>query len=248
MHLRLQPEAATRGCNPRLQPHAPEAAAARAAGVPRCSSPASPWRARSATPSPCCCSAAGAPASRMARSQRPSSSSSPEPPAHSRRRRGRMGPPPSTCGRGSCSSCYRAFASGSKRAPRAPAAACPPLALWGGRLRSGHPQSLGSQLDLPRTRSCCATGWRASSLEVASSVCHSLEAPRSSDGSALGPGCSVLSRVEPEAHGSRRGAMAVVPPPSTSHSSRRSRVPHPRRTCSSSRAGWLGHSRRTPSL
>ena len=183
------------GCNPmrhrlqpthsRLQPHAPEAAAARAAGVPRCSSPASPWRARSATPSPCCCSAAGAPASRMARSQRPSSSSSPEPPARSRRRRGRMGPPPSTCGRGLCSSCYRAFASGSKRAPRAPAAACPPLALRGGRLRSGHPQSLGSQLDLPRTRSCCATGWRTSSLEVASSVRHSMEAPRFSDGSLL---------------------------------------------------------------
>jgi len=66
--------------------------------------------------------------------------------------------------------------------------------------------------------------------------------------SALGPGCSVLSRVEPEAHGLRRGRVAVVPPSSTSHSSRRSRVPHPRRTCSSSRADWLGHSRCTPSL
>ena len=171
LHLRLQPEAATRSS------HAPEAAAARAAGVPRCSSPASPWRAPSETPSPCCCSAAGAPASRMASSPRPSSSSSPEPPARSRRRLRRMGPPPSTCGRGLCSSCYRAFASGSKRASRTPAAACPPLALRGGRLRSGHPQRIWRQLELPRTKSCCATGWRTSSLDGASSVRHSLEAP-----------------------------------------------------------------------
>ena len=81
----------------------------------------------------------------------------------------------------------------------------------------------------------CATAWKP-------------HASRTGLCSGTGLLCVVASRVEPEAHGLRRGRVAVVPPSSTSHSSRRSRVPHPRRTCSSSRADWLGHSRCTPSL